>query len=136
MEKRHNEAGDAGGNPSDEPVSINIGNINKGAAVDQFDLALDKVLANIADLSTVATATRKITLEVVFKPHSDRIKVETEVHVSAKLATAESSKAQVFLARAESGGIVALDEDPRQMPLWKTPAPEPMPVIQFSNGKQ
>lgn len=127
---------DGAGNAHEDLATINIGNINKGAAVDQFDLALDKVLANISDLSTKATAPRKITLEVIFKPHSDRIKIETEVHVSAKLATCEASKAECFLARTEQGGIVALDSDPRQMPLWSTPTPAPLPVIQFSNGKQ
>lgn len=91
--KTEGVAGSADGR--EDLATINIGNINRGAAVDQFDLALDKVLANIADLSTKATASRKITLEVVFKPHSDRIKIETEVHVSAKLATCEASKFEI-----------------------------------------
>lgn len=129
--------GSAPGEPTREDLAtINIGNINKGAAVDQFELALEKVLANIVDLSTTATATRSITLQVVFKPYSDRIKIETEVHVTAKLAPPESSKAQIFMGKTEEGGFIALDSDPRQMPLWKAPAPEATPVIQFSNGNK
>jgi hypothetical protein len=70
----------------EELLTVNIGNINEGAAVDAFDLELRKVLENIADLSTVATATRSITLRVDFKPESDRCKVHTEFVVSTKLA--------------------------------------------------
>jgi hypothetical protein len=120
-----------GKDPEEEVATINIGNIGGGAAMDQFDLALSKVLENIVDLSTVATAARSVTLQVVFKPHSDRIKVETEVHVSAKLATTETHKSQIFVAKSESGGIVALDADPRQMPLWKVDKPAETPVISF-----
>ena len=122
-------------NHEPDVVPINIGNINNGAAIDLFDQALAKVLENIADLSTEPTATRAITLTVVFKPHSDRIKVETEMGVAAKLATPERSKAHVFLARSDGGGIVALDADPRQMPLWTAPKAPEHPVIKFSNGK-
>jgi hypothetical protein len=94
---------------------------------------MQKVLDNIVDLSTVATATRSINLQVVFKPHSDRIKVEIEVHASAKLASTESGKGHMFMARTEEG-IVALDADPRQMPLWKVDKPAETPVIQFRTG--
>ena len=121
---------DKTGNDSDV-ATINIGNINGGAIIDQFDMALEKVLANIIDLSTVATATRSITLELVLKPHSDRIKVETEIHVKTKLAGAEANKAQFFVGRTEEGAIVALDADPRQMPLWKVEKAAQPPVIQF-----
>jgi hypothetical protein len=129
------EKKDAPEEPQEEAVSINIGNINEGAAISQFDLALEKVLANIVDLSTVATATRSITLQVVFKPHSDRIKVETEIHVSAKLAAAESHKGTMFVGKTEEGGFIALDADPRQMQFWSVPKPQETPVIKFSNGK-
>lgn len=123
-------------NHEPDVVSINIGNINNGAAIDLFDQALAKILENIADLATEATATRRIVLTVEFKPHSDRIKVETEMGIACKLATPERNKSHVFLARSDAGGIVALDEDPRQMPLWTSPKKaEPLPVIEFKNGK-
>jgi hypothetical protein len=122
--------------PEDEIVPINIGNINNGAALDLFAQALDKVLENIADLATEATATRRIVLTVEFKPHSDRIKVETEMGIACKLATPERNKSHVFLARSDGGGIVALDADPRQMPLWTAPKAPEMPVIEFRNGNK
>lgn len=117
-----------------EAATINIGNINGGACISQFDHALQRVLDNVVDLSTVATANRSITLEVVFKPHSDRIKVEVEVHVKAKLAGAEAASGQMFVGKTEEGAIIALDVDPRQMPLWKVEKPAETPVIRFRTG--
>lgn len=117
-----------------DAVTINIGNINDGAAIEAFDLELRKVLENIADLSTVATATRSITLRVDFKPESDRCKVHTELSVSCKLAGIEKHIAKMFVAKTDQGALVALDADPRQMPLWTTPEKAQPPVIQFKSS--
>lgn len=122
--------------PEQDVATINIGNIASGDAIRQFDLALQKVLDNIVDLSTVATATRSVTLQVVFKPHSDRIKVEIEVHASAKLASTGFCKGQMFIGKTEEGTIIGLDADPRQMPLWKVDKPAETPVIKFRSGEK
>ena len=45
------------------PITINIGNICKGAIIDAFNKELQKCLNNIYDLDTPATATRGITLK-------------------------------------------------------------------------
>ena len=116
-------------------ATINIGNINEGAAIDAFDLEIRKVLDNIADLSTVATATRSITLRVDFKPESDRCKVHTEMSVSTKLAGIEKNKSKIWVAKSDDGYLVALDGDPRQMPLWESPKNAEPPVIQFKNAQ-
>lgn len=113
-------------------AAINLGNINEGAAVDAFDLELRKILENIADLSTVATATRTITLKVDFKPESDRCRVHTEFGVSSKLAGIEKHKSKIFVARTDDGALVALDSDPRQMGLWEAPKKSAPPVIEFA----
>lgn len=119
----------------EDPVTVNIGNINEGAAIDAFDLELRKVLENIADLSTVATATRSIVLKVDFKPESDRCKVHTEFSCTAKLAPIEKHKSKIFVGKTNEGALVALDGDPRQMPLWSAPKPKETPVVQFNTGK-
>ncbi len=115
-----------------DAASVNIGNINEGAAIDAFDLELRKVLENIADLSTVATATRTITLKVDFKPESDRCKVHTEFTIKTTLAGIEKHVSKIFVARTDEGALVALDADPRQMPLWESPKRSQPPVIQFA----
>jgi hypothetical protein len=119
-----------------EPATINIGNINEGVVMDAFQLELQKVMENIADLSTVATATRSITLKFDLKPESDRCRVHTEFSTSTKLAPIETHKAKLFMARTDEGALVALDEDPRQMPLWESPKKAQPPVIQFAAAKE
>ena len=124
------------GKESAEPVTINLGNINEGAAVAAFELEIGRVLANIIDMSTVATATRSIVLKVDFKPESDRLKVHTEFSVTTKLASIEKHKSKIFIAKTEDGGLVALDSNPHQMPLWETPKRAEPAVIQFQSGGQ
>ena len=115
-----------------DAATINIGNLNEGAVIDAFDLELRKVLENIADLSTVATATRTITVKIDFKPESDRCKVHTEVSVKTSLAPIEKHSSKVYVAKTDEGALVALDADPRQMPLWESPKKAQPPVIQFA----
>jgi hypothetical protein len=115
---------------------INIGNINEGAIIDAFDINLRKVLDNIADLNTPATATRSLVIRVDFKPHSDRCTVATEVNCTTRLAAIEKHAGKVFVGKTEDGVMVAFDKDPRQMPLWSAPKPKEVPVIQFAAGKE
>lgn len=120
-----------------EAVTINIGNINQGAVIDGFEIELQKALANIADLNTPATATRAIILQLILKPHSDRVVIETEFKVTTKLAGIETHKSKIFMGRAEEGGLVAFDADPRQMPLWSAPKPAKAPEpIAFRTGTE
>jgi hypothetical protein len=118
-----------------ELVTINIGNINEGAMIDGFEIELRKALENIADLNTPATATRAVILQLILKPHSDRVVIETEFKCGSKLASIETHKSKIFLGRAEGGGLVAFDGDPRQMPLWSPPKPQKAPEpIEFKSG--
>jgi len=112
---------------TEELVPINIGNINEGAMVQGFDIELQKALDNIADLNTPATATREVNLKLVLKPHSDRVKIETEFKCSCKLAPIETHKSEIFLGRSEEGVALAFDTDPRQMSLWTAPKPKETP---------
>ena len=118
-----------------ELIPINIGNINDGAMIEGFDLMFRKVLDNIADLNTPATATRSLTLTLTIKPHSDRTTVDTEVACSTKLAAVEVHKSKCFVGKEEGGGMVAFTSDPRQMQLWTAPRPkEAIPVIRFESA--
>jgi len=122
--------------PEPELIPINIGNINEGAMVDGFEIELAKALANIADLNTPATAARVVKLELVLKPHSDRISIETEFKCSCKLAAIETHKSKIFLGHTAEGMPVAFDADPRQMPLWSAPKPQEAPKpIEFQKNK-
>jgi hypothetical protein len=120
-----------------ELIPINIGNVNDGAVIDAFEIELRKVMANIQDLSTPATATRAITLTIAFKPYEDRITIETEFQSTVKLAAIEKNVAKMFVGKSEDGKLVAFASDPRQMKLWSAPAPKEVPpVISFGGAKQ
>jgi hypothetical protein len=125
-----------GGEMADElnVESIDIRNINEGAVVDGFGIEFHRALENIADLSTPATATRTITLQIILKPHSDRVTVETEFKCTSKLAAIEIHRSKIYVGRVEGGGIVAFDSDPRQMPLWAAPKPAEAKPIEFRVG--
>ncbi|MGA9068603.1 MAG: hypothetical protein WB424_00015 [Terracidiphilus sp.] len=119
-----------------DSISINIGNLNGGAVCDGFDLVWAEALKNIADLSTIATATRTLNLVIELKPHSDRITIETEISWKTKLAGAEKSKGKMFLGLDSNKALVAIDRDPRQLMLWTAPAPKEAPKpIAFRNSK-
>jgi hypothetical protein len=121
--------------PDSELIPINIGNINEGAMIQGFEIALAEALANIADLNTPATATRAVNLQLLLKPHSDRVVIETEFKVACKLAPIETHKSKVFLGRTAEGGLQAFDADPRQMALWTAPKPaEVQKPIEFHSG--
>jgi hypothetical protein len=114
---------------------IDINTINEGAMIDGFAIELRKALENIADLNTPATAVRAVRLELILKPHSDRVVIETEFKCGSKLASIETHKSKIFLGRAEEGALVAFDADPRQMPLWSPPKPAKAPdPIEFRAG--
>jgi hypothetical protein len=117
-----------------ELIPINIGNINDGAMIEGFDIELRKVLSNIADINTPATATRTITLQLHLSPHSDRVTIDTEFKVSSKLAPIETHKSKVFIGKGEDDALVAFTSDPRQMPLWSAPKPKETPVIKFDSA--
>jgi len=118
------------------PARVTLGNLSKGAAFEAFQHDLTLVLDNIADTSTSATAKRSITLKVDFTPQADRIKVDTAFTCTTKLAGVETRAGQMYIARQEGGGYVALDEDPRQMTLWPAPEPAPSNTIEFNADKK
>lgn len=113
---------------------IRIETINEGAIVQGFQIELQKALENIADLNTPATASRRVTLELVLKPHSDRIKIETEFKCGCKLAAIETHKSEIFLGCTDEGNLIAFDRDPRQMSLWQAPKPRAQNPIEFKSG--
>jgi hypothetical protein len=114
-----------------EPAPINLTNVSRGAALEAFAHDLGLVLENIADLTTSATAKRSITLKVDFTPTPDRVKVDTSFSCTTKLAGMDARPGQMFIARRQGGGFVALDDDPRQMALWPAPAPLESNTIEF-----
>jgi hypothetical protein len=108
----------------EELVPIDFANVNDGALGEGFQIELQKVLENIRDINTPATATRAVVLQLILKPHSDRTVIETEFKCSSKLADIETHKSKIFLGATESGAPIAFSSDPRQMILFTPPQPK------------
>jgi hypothetical protein len=118
-----------------ERVEINFATINDGALIEAFAIGLAEVLANIADGNTAATANRKLTLEVVFKPQFDRITIATEVGSKTSLAPIEKHTSKIFLGKTDEGSLLAFDADPRQMSLWVAPKVNKPQPLEFTPAK-
>jgi hypothetical protein len=120
--------------PKPDLNPINLGSIARGAALELFDMAMEKVTANIADSSTDASASREITLKFRFKPDEDRRCAQVTTTASTKLAGCEEHVSKIYLGKDESGKAYAFDSDPRQEILFQPPPPE-RNLLEF-NGKQ
>lgn len=96
---------------------ISLTNINHGYAVAMFDSELEKVLANIQDDRTDATAKRKIVLSITFTPDEDRKIGVTTIGCNSKLAPVTPKKNGVYFGTDENGKLAAFPNNPKQKEL-------------------
>lgn len=97
---------------------LSLANLMGGAAVELFDREMAEVFRNLQDANTPPEKSRRITLEVVFKPFADRSGAEVEVKCESKLRGAGAPKTQIFLGRDKAGKLKAWSRDPRQVQLF------------------
>ena len=102
--------------------NLSLTNVMNGGLVELFDRELAEVLRNIADVNTPATAKRRISLEVVFKPFEDRSGAELELKCSSKVVGVAPPKTQIFMGRGSDGKVKAYSRDPRQVELFREEA--------------
>jgi len=67
-------------------TDVTLETLNNGAAMDLFDLELERVMQNIQDENTNPEAVREITLKISMKPNEERSLVATAVSCKSKLA--------------------------------------------------
>ncbi len=117
-------------------ATINIGNVCDGAALESFDTALQKVLANINDPNTSATKTRTITLTISITPKEDRTQLNTKFSCTTSVAAPIPSESRMFVAKDKDGNLYCVDKDPRQAVLFTPPKPREVPQpIQFNANR-
>lgn len=63
---------------------LSLANIGQGAAIEKFDLELERCLKNILDPNT-ESGPRDVVLKVTLKPNEKRNLVEIEVHCKSNL---------------------------------------------------
>ncbi len=95
---------------------INMENFAGGAFTTQINRELKKVTENIQDPNTGATAKRKITVVIEFKPNDDRNFVTTGVQAKATLAPALGAVTAISMGRDIKTGEVEAVEIGSQIP--------------------
>jgi len=94
--------------------AITIENLNNGQLVALFQRELAKVLENIADDNTAATAVRSIVLTVKLKPKDERREaVSVIVDGKSKLASVKPEESDALLSY-DGKTVRAYQSDPRQ----------------------
>ena len=91
--------------------------IGRGAAVERFDMELQKVLDNIQDPNTDPKKARSVVLKFTITPDEDRGVGKYAIDAQAKLAPIEAHPGRVFLGRDKNGKGVATEEHPTQVEM-------------------
>jgi len=98
----------------DEKMSLV--NIKGGAAVEMFDIALQKIIENIHDINT-STGAREINLKVKLQPLPDnRSIIMYSIACPTKTCGQDPIKGTADL-QVEEGKLVAFDNTPKQIGL-------------------
>ena len=95
---------------------ISLANLGGGAAVEKFDVELQKVLDNISDPNTIINAVRKVTLTVSLKPKK-RTYANLEIACHATLAKDLSYETNAYIGADIHGKAEAYEHNPEQMEL-------------------
>ncbi|MDI3534801.1 MAG: hypothetical protein PWQ82_1166 [Thermosediminibacterales bacterium] len=90
-------------------MNLNLGEMAEGAFMEQFNIELKKVLANIADPNTDPKKARKITLTAILKADENRDIVNFEVQCKATLVPAKPIATKIIIDRDKDGSIVGAE---------------------------
>lgn len=87
-----------------------ITDLNEGSVDELFRREWEKVLENIHDPSTEATAARKIVIEIKVTPATNRSMAKVVTQAKTSLAGVKADEGAIML-ELTSGGIVALSQE-------------------------
>lgn len=110
----------------DEGV-LSLANLAGGAAVEAFDIQLEKVLENILDPNTNPTAVREVTLKVKIKPDENRAFGPMEFTCKPKFGDDKPITTMVHIGRKGSKAI-ASEHDARQLSFPSGEEKQPTPL--------
>lgn len=97
---------------------VTLANLGRGAAAERFDDELKRVIENIMDPNTEATAKRMVVLKIKIKPDKDRAYAEVKIDCSAQLAPFSEFKTGMFIGRGRDGAK-AFEQNPNQASLFE-----------------
>ncbi len=108
---------------AEEKELVSLNNLGEGAAAELFDLEFHRVLDNIQDVNTKATAKRVVTLKVTIYPDEDRNFGVTEIACTSKLAAVKPYPTQLVFGMQSPGKFVATEYNPKQAGLFTEATP-------------
>lgn len=87
--------------------TINLKNLGNGAAIEMFDVELQKVLQDLYDPNKLNDQERSITLTVKFKPGESQGIILTKVSCTSKLGGQKVFGTSLMIGREASGRVEA-----------------------------
>lgn len=102
--------------------SVTLDTLAGGALPELFAAELARILANIADPNTDASAKRTVTITVSLKPNRGRDVLDVALSCSSKLAGIMTVETQLFMGKHQ-GRLIAVESDPRQSNLFDQSTP-------------
>lgn len=111
--------------------------MGRGAFTERVDYEMAKVIENILDANTKATAKRKITVTLEFSPDDDRENISVNVTAKSTLAPTNAARTNLFVCGNEIGEVAVVEMVP-QVPGQQTmdggeqEAPATLKVIKFA----
>jgi hypothetical protein len=100
----------------EESKALTLESMHQGAAVEMWQQALGRVLANVNDPNT-SSKPRKISLITKLKPSEDRSLLEIQVEVKTELAGQDAVQFAADLSLDDKGRPVAINRKSRQLTL-------------------
>jgi len=94
---------------------VTLQTLGGGAAIEKFEVELQRVIDNMLDPNTLATASREIVLKVTIKPDQNRQVGTVAIATTCKLASDAPFTTQLFV---DKDGV-AYTSDPRQEDLFE-----------------
>lgn len=85
----------------------------RGAFEERVDYEMDKVIQNILDLNTKATAKRKIILTIELTPDDERRQIQVSVTAKSTLAPTHPVATSLYVTGDENGEMVVAEMVPQ-----------------------
>jgi len=112
--------------------TLTLSNFGQGAVNEIFDRELQRVLKDIMDPNTEATAQREVNLKIVIKPDEERDLGVVGVKASSKLAGSRNFTSKLAFGHNKAGKVEARECFSGQRSLFDKDDKKVVPI----NGKE
>lgn len=121
-----------------EEAKKSILQMARGGFMERVDYEMPKIIDNILDANTKATAKRKLTITMEFLPDDERTSVVTSFTVKPTFAATNPMRTTLFISGSDSTGemqvVEMVPQVPGQMDVdgGETNAPATLKLIKFA----